>query len=953
MQKDEWDHGLLFGSYHLTGPTGQLLRRKRPLALSRKAMAVLWTLAGRAGHLVSKEALLSAVWPETIVSEGVITNCIGELRRALGDNAKTPRYIETVHRMGYRFIGAVAADAAPVSRSTFEVPGSPSPSPSNIDREERASLFGTWNLKPETLLVGRETELAQLHKLFEKALQGERQIVFVAGEAGIGKTTLLETFLVGIRQPATGNEQQADRKTAARSLLPDSWISWGQCIEHYGAGEAYLPVLEAVERLCRQAEGDRAVHVLRQHAPSWLAQLPALLPEAKDVMVQQRMADATRERMLREIATTLEALSVLRPVVLVLEDLHWSDMSTLDLLSMLARRREPAQLLILATYRLAEAIVHNHPLWAVKQELATRELAVEILLSYLPAEAVQRYVTRQAESLGAIASELGPLIYARTEGQPLFMVQLTAELVQNGRVRPAEWDMLPPGLQQLLAAQIERLTPTEQEILKAGSVAGATFSAASVAAGVGRSIDEIETLCEQLAQQGQFLTEQELGTWPDGTVSGCYGFRHALYQEVLYQRLSASRRARLHLQIGLREEAAYGERAQEIAAELAMHFERGQDKERAIRYLQQAGENALRRNASPEAITLLTHGLDLLATLPKTDKHARQELQLLLTLAPTLIASKGQSTAEVEHIYTRALDLCHHLKTPHQRITVLAGLRRVYGGRGDYAKAQALGEELLELVQQEPDPALFVEAHYSLGIVLFYQGEFLAARTHLTQAFGHDTPQHIPTQISRYGTASGLIAHGYASLVLWVLGYLEQAQQHLQAVLTQAQELAHPLSLGQTFIIAGIFHHLQRQTQMIQGRAEALITLSTEQDLRVCAGAGMIFRGWALVEQGRLEDGSTQLQQGMPIIHVAGTAILLPYFLLLQAESSGTSGQPAQGLRTLDEALQLVERMGGNWCAAELWRLKGELLLNAKRGMPPDERTITTNSPTSPALPVP
>ena len=259
--------------------------------------------------------------------------------------------------------------------------------------------------------------------------------------------------------------------------------------------------------------------------------------------MQLKVAGATRERMLREMAEALEALSAERPLVLLLEDMHWSDVSTIELLSMLARRQEAARLLVLATYRPADVIVSEHPLKRVKQKLVTRGLAVELPLPYLGFEAVQTYTRQQGALRAESELELASLIYDRTEGQPLFMVQLLADLVQQGAPLSEARRVLPPGLQHLLIAQIERLTADEQEVLAAGSVGGAEFSVASVTAGLERSSEEIGTVCEELVRRGQFLVERELVTWPDGTVSGRCGFRHALYQEVLYQRLNASRRA--------------------------------------------------------------------------------------------------------------------------------------------------------------------------------------------------------------------------------------------------------------------------------------------------------------------------------------------------------------------------------------------------------------------------
>ena len=329
---------LMFGRYAVDRDNELLRLNNQPIRLTNKAFTVLRYLVEHPGQLVSKEALFAAVWSETIVSETTLTNCIGEVRRALGDNPKQPQFIETVHRRGYRFLPTVTIQ--PVFSSEFRVPSSSPPLVPNTQ-------------DPAPILVGREGELTQLHELFEKTLHGKRQMVFVTGEAGIGKTALVDAF----RQRLEAGDcslAPASQASSPKSQASSVSFAHGQCIEQYGAGEAYLPVLEALGRLGRQPGGERLLAILRQYAPTWLAQLPALLSPEELEAVQRRIQGATRERMLREITEAVDVLSVAQPLVLVLEDLHWSDPSTVELLAMLARRREPAQLLMVGTYRAAE-----------------------------------------------------------------------------------------------------------------------------------------------------------------------------------------------------------------------------------------------------------------------------------------------------------------------------------------------------------------------------------------------------------------------------------------------------------------------------------------------------------------------------------------------------------------------------------------------------------------------
>ena len=358
--------------------------------------------------------------------------------------------------------------------------------------------------------------------------------------------------------------------------------------------------MEALGQLGRALGGEHLVAILAQVAPSWAVQLPALLSAPVLADLHRTLAGATRTRMLRELAEGLEALSAARPLVLVLEDLHWSDTSTVEALALLARRREPARLLVLGTYRPVDLIVHAHPLKRVQQELAAHGQCVDLPLSELSEAAVAAYVAQRGVTPEAHAGVTAAL-YRRTEGHPLFMVQMVDYLAQQDVLRAtmqaatsqgaarALDAVVPPRLRQLLDAQFERLTPAEQQGWRWAAWPGWS-SRWPVWRGGATPPEAVEAVCEGLARRGQFLEDRGLAEWPDGTVSGRYGFRHALYQEVVYQQMSAGRRVRCHQAIGARLEQAYGTRTHEVAAELAMHFERGRETRRAVQYLQQAAE---------------------------------------------------------------------------------------------------------------------------------------------------------------------------------------------------------------------------------------------------------------------------------------------------------------------------------------------------------------------------
>ena len=352
-------------------------------------------------------------------------------------------------------------------------------------------------------------------------------------------------------------------------------------MEQYGAGEAYLPVVEAWGRLGREP---RATHSGATHPPGSPSCRASLEP-AESEALQRRAQGATRERMLREMAELLEAVTADRPLVLALEDLHWSDPSTLELVAYLAQRREAARLLVLGTYRPAELMRGDHPLRAVVQELVSRGRAQEIRLAPLAESEVRAYLHGRLGA-GPLDEDAVQRIHQRTEGHPLFLANVVDFALDQGllvegaggwRLRggPEALAAVPESLRRMIDRQIETLAPEDRLALEAASVAGSAFEVAAVAAALDADAGALDDRFEGLAWRGQFVRAAGLAEWPDGTVGGRYHFIHALYQNVLYERVAEARRVRLHRRIGERKEAAYGARASDIAGELAVALRRG------------------------------------------------------------------------------------------------------------------------------------------------------------------------------------------------------------------------------------------------------------------------------------------------------------------------------------------------------------------------------------------
>ncbi len=741
---------LVFGSFRLDPVARKLWHGEREIKLQPRPLAVLLYLAWRPGQVVPKEELLKQVWQGTYVTKTALKVCIRAIRKALEDEVTQPRYLETVGWEGYRFLTQVVSSQYSVVSSREETRG--------WRLEARSSSpLAPGPQHPTPSLVGRETELAQLHQWLAKAMNGERQVVFVTGEPGIGKTTLVDAFLFGVRSPEEfgveeKEESQKSKVKGQKAKIPDLspapspqplapvFIGRGQCLEQYGEGEPYLPVLEALGQMCRGPDGLRVVSGLAQYAPTWLVQMPALVSAEEVEVLQRKVAGATRKRMLREMAEALEALTAERALVLVLEDLHWSDHSTVELLAYLAQRREPAKLLVVGTYRPTDVVARQHPLKGIKQELSAHGDCTELRVELLTRAAVEEYVaTRLAP--GTVPAAFPTLIYHHTDGNALFMVSVVEYCLQHGLLTQdgGQWHLqvkaealeVPESVHQMIAKQVDRLTADEQRVLELASVAGSEFAVASLATALHSDLAAVEKTCEELAHKSHFLQEAGVAEWPDGTLSGRYTFRHVLYQHVVYERIAEVRRVRLHRLIGERQEQAYGARAKELAAELAVHFERGRDDWRAVRYLRQAAENAVRRYAHVEAIAALQNALLHVEGLP-ADERDRQRLELLLPLAFSLsILGRFREILDLLLAHREHLE---RLQEPPLAGPYYFRLGLTYSYLGNHEQAAQNAHHAIEEATRCNDESTMGKAHYVLALTSFWTGQSLQGVDHGRQA---------------------------------------------------------------------------------------------------------------------------------------------------------------------------------------------------------------------------
>jgi DNA-binding winged helix-turn-helix (wHTH) protein len=614
----------VFQPFRLDSENYCLWRSDERVALTPKAFDVLRYLVDHPQKLVTQNEILEAIWPETYVNPEVIKKYILELRKVLGDNAERPLFIETAPKRGYRFV-------APVSE---ELPKFPPDAGADADRES----------------VGRKIGLARLEDYLGKALRGQREVIFVTGDAGIGKTTLVDTF---------------SRRVASASNLR---IARGQCVEGFGGKEAYYPLLEAAGQLFCESGSTHSVHKWRSLAPTWLIQFPSLVSPEERESLQREILGATRERMVREICELLEALTVEGPLLLILEDLHWVDPSTLDVISAVARRRNPAKLMILGTYRPVDVVISGNPLKVLKHDLLVHGLCEEIALECLDETEIADYLTALFGGHELPAGLVG-LVHRHSAGNPLFATLIVQDLVKRGVIAQhgGTWTLtvdlkeldldIPDTVQQILMLQFEQLSAPEQLILRSGSLAGEYFSIWAIAGTPKLEPDQIEQLCEGLAERQQFIRPAGFQEYPDATASPRYGFKHSLYRHALYRGPSDVTRARLHRNLACRLATAGSAGGQELASELASHFEQGREFREAIRYWSLTADNAAKRFAHRDSIQVLQHALKLVPEL-SANLRIESEIQLLQRIgdAHYALGAMSDSALVYETAAARAAD---------------------------------------------------------------------------------------------------------------------------------------------------------------------------------------------------------------------------------------------------------------------------------------------------------
>jgi predicted ATPase len=594
-----------------------------------------------------------------------------------------------------------------------------------------------------------------------------------------------------------------------------------------------------------------------------------------------------------------------RPLVVELENLHWIDPTSEELLEALIEQIVGVPILLLLTARPG-----YRPAWLDKS------YATQLALSRLTSRDSRRVVQSVLQGK-EIPDAVVRQIMAKADGNPFFLEELTRTVMEQGASHLSL--TVPETIQAVLAARIDRLAPEDKRLLQAASVIGkdVTLPLLQTLADVPE-----ESLRRSLGhlQAAEFLYEVRPFPVP------AYTFKHALTQEVVYQSLLQSTRRQYHQRVAQVLTTQFPEIVEAEPELLAHHYTEATLSAQAVRYWQLAGQRAVQQSAHIEAIGHLMQGLELLATLPDSAERMQQELSLQIALGPALSSTKGFAALEVERVYGRAWELSRQVGETPQRIQALRGLCGFYFLRAEHQTTHELGEQLLTMAQSVDDPAFLLEAHRVLGMTLYYRGELTAAREHLEQGIALYDPRRHYAHAFLYGLDPGVSCRSYVALTLHLLGYPEQALQRSHEALALAQQLSHPYSQAVALLLAAGLYHFRHEERTALKQAEAAMPFATEQGFVQWLAVGSIIRGWALAMQGYGMEGIAQMQQGLADWRATGAELARPLYTALLAEAYKNVADPAAGLRVLDEALALVHTNGECLLEAELHRLRGELL---------------------------
>jgi predicted ATPase/class 3 adenylate cyclase len=773
-----------------------------------------------------------------------------------------------------------------------------------------------------TAYVGREAELEQLQQSWERVKTGTGEVFLIVGEAGIGKSRLLQTF--------------------KQNITEDSYHLRELYCSSYYQNTPFHPLIELLR--------DRVIQLNREDTPEEkITKLETFLqnnqvpleefvplftdlfniPLSSNYVALNLSPKAQKQKLLEAMLMIIHQAANQQPLLVIVEDLQWVDPSTLELMNLLIEDGLNYPILRIYTTR------PRFP-----SQWSDLPGFHQVNLSHLSSQQIEQIV------LGVTQNKLLPpavmqLLVEKSDGIPLFVEEMTKMVIESGWLQDTETGYqltgslptltIPDTLKGLLMERLDRLE-TAKEIAQMGAIIGREFSYELLRSIALKRIENQGNsplaFDEYTMTHGlQRLVETQLLFMKGELPRASYIFRNVLIQDAAYDSLLRSTRQQYHQRIAQVLEAEFPDIVQREPELLAYHYTRAGQPQPAISYWQTAGTMAFMASANEEAIAHLHSGLELIQQFPENAERWQQELSLQTTLGKALIATKGYGSPEVEQVYSRSEELCQQLGTTRQLFPVLWGLFGYHAARAEYRLSLEFASRLMGLARRENDAVLEMEAHFTVGLALFYLGHLQAAQDHWQDAFSLYQTLSVDCQTCLTGQDVGVASSSFLAWCQWLLGESQQALASNQQAIALAQHIAHPYSQGLAFSIAAMFHQCRRDIEQVQQYTEQALALAQEQQFPFWNATAMILQGWINVQQGAVHPGIAQIRQGIEAHTATGAKISWTYFLGILAQAYGKAGQIQAGLVVLEEAFAAVEATEERFWVDELNQIKNKLLV--------------------------
>lgn len=874
-----------FGDFEVDELNASLIKSGRSIALPPIPFRVLCVLLQHSGTLLSKHALLDHVWGHRFVSDSVLKGAISDVRRALNDDSRQPRYIETLPRRGYRFIAPIKPfqvdKIIAINYKNKNLQSHAMPMNDDEHEDSIASLF-----------IGRKAQLTKLKQAWDCTLQGNRAIVWVAGEPGIGKTTLIEHFATGLKGVITIH---------------------GQCVQHYGAGEPYLPVLEAISELCRL--DPTAVTLLHDVAPTWLLQLPWLSSTEQRAALLHELVGVNPQRMLREMGEFVERYTELQPLLLITEDLHWADQSTIQLIDYMARKRSRRRLMWLSSFRLTEIIALDHPLNTIRHELKSLALSDEILLDSFSESEVAEYMTARAAVMDP-NEQFMQALYEQTSGVPLFVAAVINDVLdKNKQIKLIDplivaTTTVPETLGSLIDHHITKLSQKQKELLSVAAVAGMGLRLEIISHVLKWNMAEMGKIGDKLVEGRTWLILAKQANMTD-RIEYAYEFRHALYRQRLYESLNLSSRIELHCKIGHAFEELRIQGLNVTAAEIASHYELGRSPLKALHYYAEAAQAALLHLSPSECMSLTGKALEIASRTPLSKERMSLEITLSTLRGVAAFHTLGAGD-EAKGAYQHAVELISEF--PEHPMTGLAlyGFGFLLYLRAEYTTALAIAEQALALSTNNNNSLLFITACIVKGQVMAIRGYHIQALEALEKALPalELMGPHLEKTPFGFIVDPQVTVRTMLGLVLSQLGRFGDAREQMQQAYLRARQLAQPIALMLTIWCDALCRIRLGDTARVAALAKEMQSLVDLHSLAQGKAACHWFLGWTDAHFGKPHEGALRIRDAyddhLKLGMIAGSSETLGY----AAEAFILDGDWKNAQEQLEQAFTIVNSYG-------------------------------------------